>query len=429
MKMDKRILIVVITICLLSLVAATEAVEENEVLAKIIVNAGKYERVDTPVSVTLAGLAGTIKGEDIYLREVQDDSTNSVPSQIEMGEFPQLWWILSGITEPGEQRVYELVKGSYSNEPAVEIDKTDKYIDLVKNGNKVLRYNNAIVPAPEGQSSVYNRSGFIHPLWSPSGAVLTDIHPPDHIHHLGIWMQWTKTKFEDKEVDFWNLGKGEGTVRFVKFISTTSGPVYGGFKAEHEHVALKTSEGEKVVLNEVWDVRVYNVGGTEKGYWLIDFKSTERCVADKPLYQGQYRYGGLGFRGARQWKGENASYLTSEGKTRKDGHATRARWCDTAGAIEGKWAGITHFSHPQNFQHPEPMRIWPEFEKNIFFNFVPSQAGEWEMEPGKDYVFRYRLYVHEGKISVDDAEHIWHDYAEPPEAKIEFVLQGLKVVL
>jgi hypothetical protein len=343
-----------------------------------------------------------------------------VAMQIERGEPPRLWWILSGTTPAGGKRVYQLVKGPVKGpivEATVEVTKDDSVLQIRRGDKKILQYNHAIVPPPEGQSELYNRSGFIHPLWSPKGAVLTNIHPADHIHHLGIWMPWTKTKFEGKEVDFWNLGGGQGTVRFVKFLSTTSGPVFGGFAAEQEHVALKTSEGEKVVLKEVWDVRVYNIGGPKKGYWLWDFKSTQRCVADSPLYQIKYRYGGFGFRGAAEWEGENAMYLTSEGKTRKDGHATRARWCEVAGAIEGKWAGVTFLSHPKNFRHPEPMRIWPSGQ--VFFNWAPSQAGDWVMEPGKDHVFRYRQYVHEGKVSVADAERMWRDFAEPPKVTIE----------
>jgi hypothetical protein len=229
-------------------------------------------------------------------------------------------------------------------------------------------------------------------------------------------MPWTHTEFEGKPVDFWNLKEGQGTVRFVKYVSTTDGPVYGGFQVEQDHVALKTAEGEKVVLKEVWDVRVYNVGGPDKGYWLWDFKSTQRCVADSPLRQVEYRYGGFGFRGAAEWDEQTAEYLTSEGKTRKDGHATRARWCDTSGKIK-EWEGVTFYSHPENFRHPEPMRIWPEGQ--VFFNWAPSQAGDWEMKPGEDHVFRYRLYVHEGKVNVADAERIWADYAEPPKVTVE----------
>jgi hypothetical protein len=396
-----------------------QGVAADKPLARITVEAGKYDRIDTPVFVALDGISYT----KLALYEIKGSNRKPVAKQIEPGNPPVLWWILSGTTPAGSERIYELVEAPSFVDPVVVIltEKNDSFLEIYQTqGRKILRYNHAVVPPPKGQSELFSRSGFIHPLWSPSGDVLTEIHPPDHIHHLGIWMPWTHTKFQGKDVDFWNLKEGQGTVRFVKFLSTTSGPVYGGFQAEQEHVALKTDQGEKVVLNEVWDVRVYNPS-TSLGtaYWLLDFKSTQRCVADSPLYQIEYRYGGFGFRAAAEWKGENAAYLTSEGKTRKDGHGTRARWCDTSGAINGKWAGITHLSHPDNFRHPEPMRIWPEFENQVFFNWVPSQLGDWVMEPGKDYTFHYRLYVHEGRVNVADSERVWRDFAEPPQVKVE----------
>ncbi|UCG49861.1 MAG: DUF1080 domain-containing protein, partial [Phycisphaerales bacterium] len=216
----------------------------------------------------------------------------------------------------------------------------------------------------------------------------------------------------------------------------------GGFQAEHDHVVFKTTggrerrvegvtpsnsgqdardTGEKVVLKEVWDVRVYNVGGPDAGYWLWDVVSTQRCVADSPLLLEKYRYGGFGFRATADWKGETASYLTSTGKTRKDGHATRARWCDTSGVCDGKWKGVTFFSHPGNFRHPEAMRIWPEFEQEVFFNWAPVQTGDFEMKPGRDHVFRYRQFLHEGKVDVERSEQIWNDYAHPPKVEIATV--------
>lgn len=430
--MPNRLSAVLIPVCILPLLLlAGQCVAANQPLARITVDAGKYDRIDTPVSVLLDAIPDVLTRAPIGLFEIKGSERIPTPSQIESGDPPKLWWIMYGTTPAGGKRIYELVPGLSVDTAVLEVVKNDSFLQIQaqtpRGNNRVLRYNYALVPPPEGESPLFTRSAFIHPLWSPSGDVLTNIHPPDHIHHLGIWMPWTHTKFQGKDVDFWNLKEGQGTVRFVKFLSTTSGPVYGGFQAEHDHVALKTDQGEKVVLNEVWDVRVFNpstslgtgVGGPEEGYRLVDFKSTQRCVADSPLYQIEYRYGGFGFRAAAEWKGENAAYLTSEGKTRKDGHGTRARWCDTSGAINGKWAGVTHMSHPDNFRHPEPMRIWPEFENQVFFNWAPSQLGDWVMEPGKDYIFRYRLYVHEGKVNVADSERVWQDFAEPPEIKVE----------
>lgn len=440
-------LIVPLSILALLRVVAAQPVVAAEPLATITVEAGKYTRVDTPVSISLEGVSmGRIAGA-IRLVEMKDLGPVTVPMQMEPDNGARLCWILSGTTPAGGKRTYQLIKGAVKPptvEATVEVTKNDSFLQIQRGRNKILRYNHAIVPPPEGQSELFSRSGFIHPLWSPSGDILTNIHPSDHIHHVGIWMPWTHTKFEGKDVDFWNLNKGEGTVRFVRFLSTTSGPVYGGFQAEQEHVVLKTDQGEKVVLREVWDVRVYNVGGPRRvgfqptdpdggasptlpAYWLLDFKSTQRCVADSPLHQIQYRYGGFGFRGAAEWEGENAAYLTSEGRTRKDGHATRARWCDASGAINGKWAGVTHLSHPENFRHPEPMRIWPSGQ--VFFNWAPSQAGDWVMEPGEDHIFRYRLYVHEGKVKVADSERFWRDFAEPPVIRLEPVRPENAIVL
>lgn len=398
-----------------------------EPLATITVEAGSYARTDTPVSISLATVPQAARGLPLSLQEVRGNERVTIPAQIEQGSTPKLHWIVSGTLPAGQTRTYELVPGVATAERVVKASQDDKVLEVSVGDTKVLQYHHAMVPPPENMGNVpesrrplYYHNAFIHPLWSPKGNVLTDIHPPDHIHHLGIWMPWTHTKFEGKMVDFWNVGDGTGTVRFSKFLSETTGVVYGGFQSEQDHVALKTSKGEQTILKEVWDVRVYNVGGSEQGYWLIDFKSTQRCVADQPLIQDEYRYGGLGFRAARQWKGENAANLTSEGKTRIDGHGTRARWCDSAGSIDGQWEGVTFFSNPKNFQHPEPMRLWPNPNDNIFFNFCPSLAGPWEMKPGEDHVFRYRIYVHEGKPDVEQIERIWRDYAEPPQVKVEF---------
>lgn len=387
-------------------------------LATITVEAGDHARTDTPVSVPLATVPAAAADLPLSLHEVRGSSRVPVPAQLEGGTVPRLHWILAGTLPAGKSRTYELVAGQVPGARVVRVNKGAKDLEIVVGDTKVMRYHHTAVPAPAGQSELYKRSAFIHPLWSPAGTVLTNMQPADHYHHVGIWMPWTKTEFEGKETDFWNLKAGQGTVRFVKYLDTTTGPVYGGFQAEQHHVALQTDVGEKIVLDEVWDVRVYNVGGPDKGYWLWDFKSTQRCVADSPLHLKKYRYGGFGYRGAAEWDEDNAAYLTSEGKNRKNGHGTRARWCDMAGSIDGKWEGVTMYSHPQNFQHPEPMRIWPNGQ--VFFNFCPIQATDWDLKPGEDHVFRYRIFVHEGKVDVDEAERIWNDYAEPPEVKVRF---------
>ena len=202
----------------------------------------------------------------------------------------------------------------------------------------------------------------------------------------------------------------------MKFISTTSGPVYGDFRTIQQHVDLTVPEGEKAALNEELYVRVWNLGESNE-YWLLDYISKQRCASSSPLYLLKHRYGGLGFRATSKWKEGTGFYLTSEGKTRKDGHGTQARWCNVFGETSKGQAGVLFMSHPLNHEHPEPMRIWPE--GYIFFNFCPIQKADWTLSPGNDYVFRYRLCIYSGKITLETAERLWQDFGHPPEVKLE----------
>jgi hypothetical protein len=420
--MQKLVAILVNVIILLfisSCALIAQSVNEGGPVATITVDAGSHTRIDTPVSLNLDGIPLGFADAQYYLIEQGDPKKNPIPVQIEAGSPPKLWFILSGTTEAKSKRVFELYPGGdTASLTHIEAKKDNRRLTLQRDENRILSYYHAVMPPPEGRDQIYQRSGFIYPIWSTTGNVLSEIHPKDHIHHFGIWMPWTHTRYEGNLVDFWNIQDGTGTVRFSKFISTTDGPVYGGFQVEQDHVALKTSVGEKVILKEIWDVKVYNIAGPEKGYWLWDFKSTQCNITELPLIQEEYRYGGFAYRGAPQWSGPNAAYLTSEGKTQVDGNGTRSRWCDMSGSIDGQWEGVDIMSNPNNFRHPEPMRIIPD-ANYVYFVYCPSVLGEWEMKPGEDHVFRYRLYMHEGKANIEDNERLWTDYAEPPEVKIK----------
>jgi hypothetical protein len=383
--------------------------------ATITVDAGDVERIDTPVWVALEAIGGVDAGEGIGLAEITAEGRRRVASQVD-AQAGRLCWILSGKTAAGAKRTYEVVGSRGRGRGGVEIIQDDKVLDVQVGETKVLRFNHAIVPPPVGKSPLFERGGFIHPLWSPAGAVLTNIHPADHIHHIGLWMPWTHTVFEGRDVDFWNIGDAKGTVRFVKFAGTTEGPVFGGFRSIQEHVDLKAPGGEKVALNEEWDVRVWNTGGADKGFWIVDFISTQECASSSPLELPAYRYGGFGFRATAEWKQGVADYLTSEGKTRKDGHGTRARWCIAYGATAKGDNGIVFMSHPTNHEHPEPMRLWPTGD--IFFNWCPVQEKDWVLEPGKKYVFNYRMYVYDGKMTAEQAERCWQDFGNPPAISV-----------
>ncbi len=390
----------------------------QQVIARIVVEAGAFKRENTPVSFVLDGVSA-LPDSALTLVEIKSGRRTQVPFQLEEGYTRRLWWILSGFSAPGTQRTYELIQGNAkAHTPLIQATDKDGVLLLQEGGQSILQYNYATVYPPAGIDSAYKRSGFIHPLWAPNGAVLTNIHPKDHWHHVGIWNPWTHTEFEGKEIDFWNLYKKEGTVRFASFLSKTEGPVWGGFKALQEHVVLKG--GEKVALNEVWDIRAYpSQAGNSRRLW--DFTSTLSCAGSSPLLLLQYRYGGgFGFRATTEWTAATSNVLTSEGRTRKDADSTRARWIKVSGETGKGRAGLLVLCYPSNFDAPQPVRVWAENAERgeLFVNISPTKMKPWLLTYGREYTQKYRVLVYNGDITAADADALWNDLAEPPRVVV-----------
>ncbi len=400
---------------------------QEKILGKIIVENEKHNREDAIVSVSLDRVRLDLANHGIQLYEVTGKKRTPVQSQLEEGYATTLWWVMSGHTAAGKKRTYELVQTSpgqpEAKEDAVALTKTDEQLSIHIGGKHVLSYRIAPLPAPEGQSPLYERSGFIHPLSSPKGEVLTRVQPSDHYHHVGVWNPWTHTEFEGREIDFWNLNKAQGTVRSKKVTLVESGPVMGRFKAIHEHIDLNAPDkkGYKVALNEEWEIRAWKVS-PENDVWLVDFVSSLNCATASPLTIKKYRYQGFGFRATPRWDDNTATLLTSEGKNKADGNGTRARWCDVNGVSDYGTSGVLFMTHPTNFNYPEQLRIWPEGankgKENVFFNFNPAQDRDWKLTPGRQYTLRYRMMVYDGKIAPADADQAWQNFANPPKAKL-----------
>ena len=371
----------------------------------LVVEAGPHDRYETVVAFDLppefSGAAVELVDDgDVFAVQTFDDGR---------GRF-----VLDALPA-GQTRTFRIRTARTAQTGVAALD-----VEGVKafevGGSPVLDYQFEPTDPPPGVDSVYRRGGYIHPVYTPSGLVITDDYPEDHLHHHGIWAAWTNTVYEGRTPDFWNMGAETGTVVPVALDSTWGGPVHGGFRSRHRYVDLTAPEPE-TVLHETWTVHVYNVDGGETPYWLFDLDLEQVMAGDSLLLLPEYRYGGVGFRGHGSWLGEeNTFFLTSEGRDRSDGHATRARWCHIGGLLDGGLAGVAILGHPENFRAPQPMRIHP---REPFFNWAPSQAGDWTIEPGEPYRARYRYVVSDGPPNVDLIERLWNDYADPPVARVE----------
>ena len=65
------------------------------------------------------------------------------------------------------------------NRTAMDVKDDGRSLTITSGEKPVLTYNYAVTPAKEGVRAVYARSGYIHPAYTPSGFIYTNIQPTD----------------------------------------------------------------------------------------------------------------------------------------------------------------------------------------------------------------------------------------------------------
>lgn len=406
--------LITILLVMVSLIGATQTLASFEIDLSKATNG-----IDVPVSAELDKWK-IDPSTTFSLVEIKKNKKIAIPYQLNKAGNT-LSWIIRQSGKEEKKYFYQLQKSAPGKFDMITAEDKDGALTIIADNKKLLRYFHKTVYPPAGIDTNYKRSAFIHPLWTPNGQELTRIQPTDHYHHYGIWNPWTHTLFESDTVDFWNIKGKQGTVRFAKFNSIANGPVYSEFEALHEHVVFKKDGSEKVAVNELQTVRVYNPG-ENKNYYIVDITSKLTCASQSPLLILAYRYGGLGWRATEFWDKANSEMLTSEGKTRDNTDGTKAKWCIVQGVLPGNDSGgAAMLSHPSNYNHPEPLRIWDKTANggrgDVFANFAPTKDKDWLLEPGKTYVLKYRLVVFNGKFDGGKAESAWEYFADPVSPK------------
>lgn len=396
----------------LLMVALIEVMTPSETFAqyRITVTAGGFDRTETVVSFTLPDPI------DPGVYTMEDKSGNQTTVQVDQEN--KGWFILNELAA-GSAKTYSLNTESPSPSSAkggVTSSVNPNTITFKAGGRTVLSYYHGENKPPEELDERYKRGGYLHPVYSPGGTALTNhLDTAMHPHHYGIWSAWTKTEFQGRAPDFWNIQDKTARVDHDSLEVAWEGPVHGGLKAKNYFVDL-TSSAPVVALNEKWEMKVYDAE-SRNDYFMFDLKLTHTANTAQPLTLPEYHYGGMALRGHKNWDNpDNATFLTSEGYDRSTANETRAQWAHMGGMVDGKRAGIAVLGHPDNYRAPQPVRIHP---KTPYFVFAPMQLGEMAIDPGSPYVMRYRYITYDGNPDPEKINRLWNDYAYPPGVTVE----------
>ncbi len=303
------------------------------------------------------------------------------------------------------------------------VKQTAKTIAVSQGAATVLVYNKQSPVIPEGVDAVYQRTGFLHPVKSPAGHVVTGVFPTDHRHQNGIFSAWTKTSWNDRKIDFWNLGDRTGRVLHHRLVATFCEETSAGFEVALLHRGVEQPVVD--VLLERWKV---TVRPTDRSFHCFDLETTQTALTDSPLTIGEYRYGGIALRGSERWlhpkkhkggkdAGERSAesqaaftFLNDRGSDRIQGNHEKARWVSLTGNLDGSPVSITVLCHADNFRAPQTARLYPS---KPYFCFAPCVEGQFVIKKDHPYHAMYRYLVTDAAPDVDWLNQQWQDWCGP----------------
>ena len=376
------------------------------------IHAGKHDRRQTLVGVSVAGLPpGHYELRPSAAGASGASGAASIPIQIDPAH--RAWFVLPSL-DAGQERTYTIYARAQASGAVAAAAQDNADLRASINSRAVLTYigGTGRLPSPDIKP-VYRRGGYIHPVRTPSGRIVTDDYPSDHYHQHGVMMAWTSVVFEGRKTDFWNMGNSLARVEAIGVANRQSGPVFAGWIADHHYVDL-TSGAPKIALRELWQIRVYALDAAN----VFDIDVRQEAPLNQPVSLPEYHYGGMAVRGAASFRGDpkNAVVLTSEGKDRVGADNSRARWAHIGGQVDGAMVGIAILGHPDNFRAPQPLRVHPT---DPYICFAPSRLGPWSITTETPHVVKYRFVAADGPANAALLERIWRDYADPPTVTLK----------
>ena len=278
----------------------------------------------------------------------------------------------------------------------MKIEETPERITMKRGEKTIFHYNKQPTSEAADNPAYFTRTGYIHPIFSPSGHIITGDYSKDHAHQHGLFFAWTKTSFEGRKPEFWNQKLESGRISYLKTLSKKNGPERCSFLVEHLFEDLTAPDGPKPMLKEVWEVT-----GIDKGdeVFLFEIKSTQTLIGQSPVTIEKYHYGGMAIRGTTQWLPENKEseppgmIETGTGLNRKEGNHSRPDQVTMHGPIDDGYAGVTVFSDPGNFRSPQWVRLHPS---KPYFVFAPMVEEPFQITADKPYVSHFRYLVFDG---------------------------------
>lgn len=304
---------------------------------------------------------------------------------------------------------------AYCDDPVhAEVANDGKSLQFQIGGKPVFSYNHQMVEPPTGIDKVYRRSGYIHPIYSPNGKMVTDDFSDDHAHQHGVFFAFVKVKTGDQVVDFWNQHLKKGDVEHARIVSIDKTKQIA--TVQLNHIELRRSENpvltQKIketqfakktpVFSETWTLSA----SKQFDCFVIELNSQIKNVTPKTVVIQKNHYGSFGIRGAGGWRKPIESklqFLTATGKNRKAGNQSPEQWAAMSGMVDHQRCGVAVICSQKNFRFPQPVRLHPTMP---YFSFAPMANEAFEIKSNEVFESKYRIVSFDGELKRETIERL-----------------------
>jgi hypothetical protein len=280
--------------------------------------------------------------------------------------------------------------------------KTEDGIEISEGGRKVLFYQ----IKPKSLSGKYERTNYVHPLYSLRGAALTEDFPEDHPHHRGIFWAWHQIIHNNKPIaDGWTCENISWHV-----VDSDTEAKKDKISLHNEVLWRTTGNGDEPlpVIRENSSIVIHR---SRPEYRIIDFDiELVPLLEDMKIGGSDDPKGYSGF-SLRFKLPEDITFLTKEKEVKAQELAVSAGpWLDFYGSFEGNGfpeSGVAVFCHPSNPGFPEPwiLRASKSMQNPAYPGNIPVKLTRAGLH------FKYRLVIHEKTVSPLHLEKLYQQYA------------------
>ena len=250
---------------------------------------------------------------------------------------------------------------------------------------------------------------FFHPLATPAGHVLSIFEPHDHIWQRGLWFAIKyingENFWEEKPAIPWGtqitqdypnaLLKADGAIEVSSRLTWLRPNEQGAVIDEHRRFIYRPI-----------DLKSYAID------FCFELTALAELTLDRTVFTTWGGYGGLAFRGNRNW--QQTKLMLADGSLTDRPVGVPGDWCDLTGKLDGGsnlFGGIAMFDHPQNPRSPSPW--YGSTGANHFFNAAFLFHEPMILPAGNVLKLQYRVLVHDGARTREELQAASEAYRAP----------------